>query len=164
MEKIERLIDQVSGAIGRFVSWFILMMMLITALVVVMRYFLNLGSIPLQETIVYLHGGVIMLSIGYTLKVNGHVRVDVVHRTLTPRQRHWVELLGWIFFLMPVSLFLFLTSLPYVAFSWTVFESSGAPGGLPGVFLLKTVIPIMAALLFLQGLSQGSKALRALRQ
>ena len=56
MEKIEALIDQVSGAIGRFVSWFILMMMLITALVVVMRYFLNLGSIPLQETIVYLHG------------------------------------------------------------------------------------------------------------
>ena len=164
MEKIEALIDQVSGAIGRFVSWFILMMMLITALVVVMRYFLNLGSIPLQETIVYLHGAVIMLSIGYTLKVNGHVRVDVVHRTLTQRQRHCVELLGWIFFLIPVSLFLFLTSLPYVAFSWAVFESAGAPGGLPGVFLLKTVIPIMAALLFLQGLSQGSKALRALRQ
>jgi TRAP-type mannitol/chloroaromatic compound transport system permease small subunit len=68
MEKIETLIDQVSAAIGRFVSWFILIMMLITALVVVMRYFLNLGSIPLQETIVYLHGSVIMLSIGYTLK------------------------------------------------------------------------------------------------
>lgn len=132
MEKIETLIDQVSAAIGRFVSWFILIMMLITALVVVMRYFLNLGSIPLQETIVYLHGSVIMLSIGYTLKVNGHVRVDVIHRNLTDRQRHWVELLGWVFFLMPVSLFLFLTSLPYVAFSWAVFESSGAPGGLPG--------------------------------
>ena len=164
MEKIETMIDQLSGTIGRFVSWFIFLMMLITALVVVMRYFINLGSITLQETIVYLHGSLIMLSIGYTLKMNGHVRVDVVNRNLTERQRHWVEVLGWIFFLLPVSLFLFITSLPYVAFSWSVLESSGAPGGLPGVFVLKTFIPVMAVLLFLQGLSQGSKAIRALRR
>ena len=164
MQNLEALIDQLSEKIGRLVSWSVLIMMLITALVVVMRYFLNLGSIALQETIVYLHGSLIMLSIGYTLKMNGHVRVDVVNRNLTERQRHWVEVLGWIFFLLPVSLFLFITSLPYVAFSWSVLESSGAPGGLPGVFVLKTFIPVMAVLLFLQGLSQGSKAIRALRR
>ena len=132
----------------------IFFMMLGTAVVVVLRYFLNLGSIPLQEAILYLHGSVIMLGIAFTLKRGGHVRVDIIHRTLPEIQKRRIDTAGTLLFLMPVSLFIFWSSLPYARFSWSVLEASSAPGGLPGVFLLKTLIPVMAALLFLQGLSE----------
>jgi len=164
MKAISNLLDQLSVRLGKSIAWLILLMMFMTATVVVMRYFLNVGSIALQEAILYLHGCVIMLGIGYTLKTNGHVRVDVLNRRFNPRQKAWVELLGCCLFLVPLSIFILVTSLPYVAFSWSVLESSGAPGGLPGVFILKTLIPLMAVLLFLQGISEAIKAWQRLRK
>ena len=164
MNRVAAGLDKVSNALGQWIGWLIFIMMLTTAVIVVMRYFLNLGSISLQETVLYLHGTALMLGMGYTLKTDGHVRVDVLHRRLTPRQKIWVDLVGFGVFLLPFSVFLLVTSLPYVTFSWSVLEASGAPGGLPGVFLLKTLIPVMAVLLLLQGLSESLKALCRLRQ
>ncbi len=163
MKLIHQRIDQISSAIGAFVGWFALIMVIITAIVVVFRYFLNLGSIPLQETIVYLHGSLIMLAIGFALKNNAHVRVDVVHRRLRSSQKLWIEVLGFCLFLVPVAVLFLVTSFSYVSFSWSVLESSSAPGGLPGVFVLKTLIPVMAVLLLMQGISQTLKAIEALR-
>ncbi|MFL2536255.1 MAG: TRAP transporter small permease subunit [Candidatus Azotimanducaceae bacterium] len=163
MKLIHQTVDQLSSAIGVSVSWFALIMVIITAIVVVFRYFLNLGSIPLQETIVYLHGALIMLAIGFALKNNAHVRVDVIHRRLGTRQKHWIEILGFALFLLPVAVLFLVTSFSYVSFSWSVLESSSAPGGLPGVFALKTLIPVMALLLLMQGISQTLKAIEALR-
>ena len=164
MNLVHRRIDQISSAIAAFVGWFALIMVIITAMVVVFRYFLNLGSIPLQETIVYLHGSLMMLAIGFALKNNAHVRVDVVHRRLKPRQKHWIEIIGFCFFLLPVAILFLVTSFSYVSFSWSVLESSSAPGGLPGIFVLKTLIPVMAILLLMQGFSQTLKAIEALRR
>lgn len=101
----------------------------------------------------YMHAMVFMLAAAYTLKHDRHVRVDVFHRQLSPRSRAWVDLLGTLLLLIPVMLFLGLGSLGYVASSWAILERS-ADGGLPAVFLLKTLIPLMCLLLLLQSVAQ----------
>jgi TRAP-type mannitol/chloroaromatic compound transport system permease small subunit len=154
MQRFLNLLDLVSERLGQLCGLMIFLMMLGTAVVVVLRYFLNVGSIPLQEAILYLHGSVIMLGIAFTLKRGGHVRVDIIHRALPENRKRWIDVAGTLLFLMPFAIFVFWSSLPYARFSWSVLEASSAPGGLPGVFLLKTLIPIMAALLFLQGFNE----------
>jgi TRAP-type mannitol/chloroaromatic compound transport system permease small subunit len=152
--RTQKVLDRFSDATGRLVSWLTLAMMFITATVVIMRYLLNTGSIALQESITYMHGMVFLLAIAYTLKQQAHVRVDIIYQKLSPRSQAIVDLLGAVFFLLPFCLFLLWVSYDYVIFSWSLLESSPEPGGLPAVFLLKTLIPIMALLLLLQGIAE----------
>ena len=128
-------------------------MLFVTCCIVLARYALNIGSIAMQEAVMYMHGIVFMLGIPYTLKHRDHVRVDIIHQKLSTKGKAYIDTFGTIVFLFPVSIFLFLSSLDYVAFSWSVNESSAMPGGLPGVFIIKTLIPVMAILLFLQGIA-----------
>ena len=95
-----------------------------------------------------------MLGIGYTLKEQGHVRVDVLHERLSERTRTIIDMFGNLLFLLPVAIFIFWTSLDYVGFAWSLKETSAQPGGLPGIYLLKTLIPLMAILLAAQGVSE----------
>ena len=162
LNRLTSVADLVNEFTGRAVSWLTLAMVLVTCAVVVVRYIFNLGSIALQESVMFMHGLVFMLGIAYTLKEQGHVRVDVLHERMPAKVRTLVELSGHVFFLVPVSLFILVGSLDYVSFSWSVRESSAQPGGLPGVYLLKTLIPVMAALLFLQGVSEISRNLLTL--
>lgn len=129
-------------------------MMLITCLVVVLRYLFNTGSIALQESVTYLHGIVFLLGIAYTLKQQGHVRVDILYQKLPARIQASIDIFGTLLFLFPVCIFITLVSIEYVWFSWSLLESSAEPGGLPGVFLLKTLIPLMAVSVLLQGTSE----------
>lgn len=147
-------LDQFSEFTGSVIAWLVLLMMLVTSLVVVMRYLLNTGSIAMQESVIYMHGIVFLLGIAYTLKRQAHVRVDIFYRKFSLRGQALVDLLGTIFFLIPLAAFVTWVSIEYVSFSWSVRESSPEPGGLPGVFLLKTLIPIMSITLLLQGLSE----------
>ena len=128
-------------------------MLFMTCCIVLARYALNIGSIAMQEAVMYMHGIVFMLGIPYTLKHRGHVRVDIIHQKLSTKGKAYIDTFGTLVFLFPVSIFLFLSSLDYVAFSWSVYETSAMPGGLPGVFIIKTLIPVMAILLFLQGIA-----------
>ena len=128
-------------------------MLFMTCCIVLARYALNMGSIAMQEAVMYMHGIVFMLGIPYTLKHRGHVRVDIIHQKLSTKGKAYIDTFGTLVFLFPVSIFLFLSSLDYVAFSWSVYETSAMPGGLPGVFIIKTLIPVMAILLFLQGIA-----------
>lgn len=128
-------------------------MLFVTCCIVLARYALNIGSIAMQEAVMYMHGIVFMLGIPYTLKHRGHVRVDIIHQKLSTKGKAYIDTFGTLVFLFPVSIFLFLSSLDYVAFSWSVYETSAMPGGLPGVFIIKTLIPVMAILLFLQGIA-----------
>ena len=107
----------------------------------------------------YMHGSVFMLGIAFTLKEKAHVRVDVLYERFNNRKRALVDMFGTILFLVPVNAFVFWASLEYVIFSWSVSESSAQPGGLPAVFLLKTLIPVMAGLVLLQGIAEFLKAL-----
>ena len=102
----------------------------------------------------YMHAVVFMLGIPYALKHDSHVRVDVFAERLGKRGRAWVDVLGHLLFLVPVCVTILVFSLPYVASSWRVLEGSSEVGGIPGVFLLKTLIPLSAALLLLQGLAE----------
>ena len=138
-------------------------MVIFTCGVVSARYIFNVGSIGMQELVMYLHGCVFMIGIAFTLKEEGHVRVDVLHEKLSEKNKAIIDIIGTLFFLMPFCFFIFFISLEYVRFAWTVQESSPDPGGLPGVFLLKTLIPIMAILVGFQGISETLKNFCRLR-
>ena len=159
MQKIVRYIDRMNDVIGRSISWLTLLMVIITFLVVVLRYVFSSGWIAMQESIIYMHSIVFMLGVAFTLKQNGHVRVDIFYERMGPRSRAWVDLLGAIFLLIPFCLFIILISWNYVSLSWSLLEGSRDAGGLPAVFLLKTTIPVMAMLLILQGVAQGLRSI-----
>lgn len=162
MMRFVRFLDAINELVGTSIAWLTLVMMLITCSVVVARYVFNLGSIALQESVMYLHGIVFMLGIGYTLKHQGHVRVDIFYARFSPRTRAAIDCLGTLVFLFPLGLFFLIGSLSYVSFAWSLTEGSAQPGGLPGVFALKTLIPIMALLLLLQGLAELGRSISIL--
>jgi len=147
-------IDALVGAVGRSVAWLTLAMMLVMCLVVVLRYVFSIGSIALQESVTYLHAVVFMLGIPYALREGAHVRIDVLQSRFSPRVRAGIELGGHLLFLIPFALLVIGISWDYVGRSWARLEGSPDPGGLPAVFLLKSLIPIMAGLLLLQALAE----------
>ncbi len=147
------LINTLNEWIGKAVAWLTLAMVLTSFSIVVMRYAFDLGWIALQESVTYMHTLVFMLGAAYTLKHNEHVRVDIFYQRFSVRGKAWVDCLGSLFLLLPVSVFIGWGSWEYVADSWEVFEGSRHSGGLPGLFLLKSCILLMSALLILQGVS-----------
>ncbi len=157
------LLDAISEWTGRVVSWLTLAMVLATVTVVVLRYAAGMGLIWLQESVNWMHALVFMLGAAYTLKADEHVRVDVFYREMSERRRALVNLAGTALFLLPLCAFLLIESWQYVATSWRIGERSREAGGLPMLYLLKTLIPLMAALLGLQGTAAGVRALLALR-
>jgi TRAP-type mannitol/chloroaromatic compound transport system permease small subunit len=156
-------IDSLTTAVGRAASWCTLGIVLIGFAVVLMRYLLGLGSIWLQETIVYAHAALFLLAAAWTLKEGGHVRVDVFYANASPRNKALVDLFGALLLLLPFAIALFWFSLPYVTRSWAILERSPETSGLPLVFVLKTLIPLFALLLALQGVAQAIRALVTLK-
>jgi len=158
-----KLLDAIADLTGRAIAWLTAGMVLTTFLVVVLRYAFDWGAIALQESVTYMHALVFMLGAAYTLRHDGHVRVDIFYRRLGPRGQAVVNLLGSLLLLLPVSLYILIESWPYVMSSWAVQEGSREAGGLPGVYLLKTLMLLMPALLVLQGLADGLRGLLQLR-
>ena len=152
------LIDRLTEIIGRVISWLTLIMVFLVVTVVVMRYFLEMGSIALQELVTYIHAMVFMLGIAFTLKRGGHVRVDIFYRGFPAQRKALVDLLGGLFFLIPVTLLIFVTSWDYVAASWAITETSAENNGLPFIYLLKTLMLIMPGMLLLQGIAEVLKS------
>ena len=99
-------LDQVAELTGRFIAWLTLATVLTAVSVVILRYLFSSGSIALQEAVSYLHAAVFMLAAAYTLKHDGHVRVDIIYQKLSARGRAWVDLLGTLLLLFPVCLFM----------------------------------------------------------
>jgi TRAP-type mannitol/chloroaromatic compound transport system permease small subunit len=147
-------LDRFTDLTGRVISWLTLLLMLITAVVVVLRYGFQIGSIAMQESITYLHASVFMLGAAYTLKHGAHVRVDILYNRFSNRARAWIESIGAIVLLIPFCVFTAFISLDFVSTSWTIREGSAEPGGIHAVFLLKSLIPLMAAGLVLQALAE----------
>ena len=139
--------------IGRAASWLSLFMVLVTFAVVVLRYAFDLGWIAMQESVTYMHAVLFLAGTAYTLKHQGHVRVDIFYRRFSLRTQAWIDLFGRLFLLLPVCLFIFYVSWDYVAQSWKLHEGSREAGGLDGVYLLKSMILVMAGLLLAQGLA-----------
>ena len=147
---------------GRVVSWLTLGMVIITFLVVLLRYAFDIGWISLQESINYMHALVFLVGAAYTLKHNEHVRVDIIYSRLNLKNRAWIDLLGCILMLIPVMAFIIWTSWHYVLDSWRVYEGSREAGGLPGIYLLKSFIIVMAALLMMQSLALILKSMTSI--
>jgi TRAP-type mannitol/chloroaromatic compound transport system permease small subunit len=150
--------DRLIAAIGRTVMWLSLVVVLVQFTVVVMRYALGIGSIRLSESILYGHAALFMLATAWTLQENGHVRVDIFYAGASRRSKALVDLLGALLLLLPFVAVIIWFALPYVARSWALLERSRETSGLPFVYLLKTLIPLFALLLGLQGASQAIRA------
>lgn len=155
-------IEHVTGTIGRGVAWLSLVVVLAQFAVVVLRYGFNVGSLWLQESVIYFHAALFMLAAAWTLREGGHVRVDIFYAGATPRRKAVIDLFGAVLFLIPFAVTLLVLSLPYVARSWTILERSRETSGLPLVFLLKTLIPAFAVLMAVQGVAQGLRAVMLL--
>jgi TRAP-type mannitol/chloroaromatic compound transport system permease small subunit len=150
--------------LGRSVSWLTLVMVVLTFGVVVLRYGFNQGWIWLQESVTYLHATVFMVAAAWAFQTDDHVRVDIFYRDKSSRYKNWINLAGTVMFLVPFSLFLFFIGWDYVTASWATMESSREAGGLPLVFLLKSLILILPVLLLLQSWSTASHCISELRK
>ena len=157
-------LDRFTDLMGRTIAWLTFAMAFLTVFIVVLRYVFNEGAIMLQELVIYMHGVVLLLGIPYALKEDRHVRVDVVYSRLTERARTMVNVAGHLICLIPVCVFIVYFSASYVASSWRVLEGSAEVGGIPGIFLLKTLIPVMATVLLLQGLAETARGISKIRR
>jgi len=156
---LARAIDALTVTIGKAASWLVFGLVLITLFDVLMRYGFSAGSIWIQELEWHFYAIGFMLAAAFTLQRDGHARVDVLsHSLFGPRGRAAVELFGTFVFLLPFCAVVVWASLPFVESSWRILEGSPDPGGLPGLFLVKAVIPLTFVLLALQGISQAAKA------
>jgi TRAP-type mannitol/chloroaromatic compound transport system permease small subunit len=151
-------IDRLVSGIGRIAAWLILVVVLLQFALVVARYLFGLGSIWLSETVIYGHAAVFMLAAAWTLQAEGHVRVDIFYTEASKRTKARVDLIGGVLLLLPFMLVLLWLSVPYAARSWAILERSQEASGLPLVFVLKTLIPVFAGLMALQGVAQAIRA------
>ena len=162
----DNILDRISTAIGKAASWLTLFMVIVTFIVVVLRYVFDIGFIWVQESIIWMHAVVFMLGAAYTLREDEHVRVDVFYRGMSARRQAWVDLLGVLVFLLPLCIFLAWNSIEFVLQSWRIGESSREPGGLPFPFfpMLKAVILLMPITVALQGVSLFLRSLATVRK
>jgi TRAP-type mannitol/chloroaromatic compound transport system permease small subunit len=164
MERLAAALEAFAEWTGRAISWLTLGLALTGFLVVVMRYVFNSGWIWMQESLTWMHSLVFMLGAAYTLKHDEQVRVDVIYRGLSERRRAFIDLAGTVLFLLPLCGYIFYESIPYLLSSWSVGERSREASGLPALWLLKAILPLMAALLIVQGLAQVLRSLGVLRK
>ena len=151
---IARATDAANERIGVSIAWLALALVLVAFTVVLMRYVFGVGSVKMQESIVYMHAIVFMVAAGYTLLHNGHVRCDIFYAAASPRRRALIDLIGVVIFLLPTCALIAWAAWPYVAQAWAVREGSQEGSlGIPGVFLLKSIILVFAAVVALQGIA-----------
>lgn len=151
-------------AIAAVCRWAVLAVLLLTFGLVAVRYALARGSIATQELVLHLNALVFLLGGAWALVADRHVRVDIFQQRWGARRRAAVELAGIALLLLPFCIFWFWISLDYVAAAWRVREGSREAGGLPGVYLVKTLMPLAAALLALAGVARGLRQWAVLRE
>lgn len=151
--RLARAVAALNARFGQACAWLTLFLVLGTAVVVVLRYGFGIGAIALQEAVMYAHALVFMGAAAWTLQRGGHVRVDIIYQKLVQPRQAVVDLLGHLFLLLPVCLFLAWNSWDYVASSWATREVSGESGGLAFVYLQKSIILVLLFSLILQALA-----------
>lgn len=161
--RLAGLIDRLNATFGKVCAWLTLFLVLGTALVVVLRYGFGIGATALQEAVLYAHALVFMGATAWVLQRNGHVRVDIFYREASDRLKAWVDIFGVVFLLTPMLLVVLYYSEGFVMRSWARLEGSAEAGGLPGLYLLKTIIPIFCILMLLQGASLLARSILILK-
>ena len=158
-------LDRISVVTGRAASWLTLVMVLVTFVIVVMRYVFDAGMIWLQESVTWMHAAVFMLGAAYTLFAEDHVRVDIFYRRMTAAGRAWVDFVGVLLFLLPFCAYLAWASWDFAAVSWSMRETSRESGGLPYplIPMLKSIVVVMPVAVGLQGLSLAARSISSIR-
>lgn len=157
--KLSRLIDAANALLGRGVAWLSVLLVLLTCAVVLLRYAFDIGATATQELVMYAHALVFMGAAAWAVQRDAHVRVDIFFRRQNARRQAFTDLLGTLLLMLPMCLFLAWTCWDYVAVSWARGERSADAGGLPFVYLQKSIILLLVGSLLLQALSQMIKTL-----
>ena len=159
---LSRLIDALNEFIGKWVGWLILAAILVSAVNAVIRKTFNMSSNAWLELQWYLFGAAFLLAAAYTLKQNEHIRIDIVYGAFSRRVQHWIDLLGHLFFLMPVVLLMVYYFVPYVSLSFRTGEMSTNAGGLI-LWPAKLMLLVGFSLLAIQGVSEIIKKIAVMR-
>lgn len=162
--RLAALITAGNRAVFHGVAWLTGLMVLGYFLIAVLRYALGWGSVAMQESVMYLHATVFMLAAAAGLASDTHVRVDILHSRWSDRRKALADVAGSLLLLLPFALFILMASLDYVGRAWQLRETSSDAGGLAYVWLLKTLIPLMAVQLIAQSLAQAALALERWRR
>ncbi|MEC9206203.1 MAG: TRAP transporter small permease subunit [Pseudomonadota bacterium] len=154
MKKLQEFLDDFIEKIGHGTSYIVVIMVFLVIITLFLRYVLNIGSVALQESIMYLHAIFFMIGISFAIKENAHVKIDILSNKFDSKQKSMVFILGVIFFMIPFSLFTIFISTDMVFNSWQIMEQSGEAGGLNFVYILKSIIPLAGILILLQSISE----------
>lgn len=163
LNKLAHYIDQISNFIGKVVSWLALAMVLLMFFNVVQRYAFNVSAIWQHELVRYMHAILFLTVVGYGLLKNKHVRVDIFYQGASKRTQAWVDMVGVVLFLFPVSIAIIYFSKDFISSSWAIKEASPEYNGMPAIFILKTFLWVFPALLSLQGISILCKSVITIR-
>ena len=153
MRQIADLCDRINASIGAVAQWLTLLMVLVQFLVVILRYVFGIGSIQLQESVIYMHAFLFLCSAAASWQDDAHVRVDIFYAGMTKDKQKLVDYLGAIFFVIPLCVLIIYVSFNYVSMSWAVREGSRETSGIQAVFLLKTLILVFAVQVALQAIA-----------
>jgi len=154
MKKIINTLGTITRLTGTSLAWLTLLMVIATSAIVILRKIMGIGLIGLQESVTYMHAIVFMLTAAWALQRGVHVRVDIFYRRFSNQQRAWVDALGSLLFTLPVMIFIAVGSWDFVSASWRIQEGSNDSGGLGIVFLLKSLLPLMALGVCLQAIAE----------
>ena len=159
------MLDRVSALLGKASAWLTLFMVIVTFVVVVMRYVFDAGLIWLQESVIWMHAFVFMVGAAYTLQREEHVRVDIFYGRMSPLGKAWVDAIGVVVFLLPLCGFLAWKAVDFVTVSWAMHEASRESGGLPYplIPLLKSILLIMPLTVGMQGFAMLTRSVRTIR-
>ena len=152
--RLLRWIDTINLHIGQGVAWLTLTMVLGTVGDVIMRYLFNTRAVFIQELEWHLFGVLFLLAAGYTLLIDGHVRVDIFYARLSERGKAWIDLICTLVFLLPVCALIIWASQKFLINSWRFGEGSPDPDGLPARYIIKSMIPLGFMLLAMQGFAE----------
>ncbi len=159
-----RIIDAMNEGIGLFVAWLTSLLVLNVFYDTFMRYAFKKGHIALQELEWHIFSVIFLIGAAYTLKHDGHVRVDIIYTKLSDRAKAWIDLIGTFAFLIPFCLIVMYSTKGFIENSWAVREMSPDPGGLPARYILKSMIPLGFFLLMLQGIAEAFKCIVKLKR
>ena len=161
--RISIILDCFNQMYSKILPWLIILMMILTASVIILRYvFASDTVIFWQECLTYTHATLLMMSFPYVLKIDGHVRIDILYRHFSTTTKAWINSLGIIVLALPLIYLLTVDSWKFATDAWSIKEISSEPNGIPAVYLLKSVIPLALLLLFLQCLAELSRNMSTL--
>jgi TRAP-type mannitol/chloroaromatic compound transport system permease small subunit len=160
--RLSRTIDRINEAIGKSVSWLILVAVLVSAVNAVIRKAFSTSSNAWLELQWYLFGAAFLLAAAYTLKQNEHIRIDIVYGIWSRRVQHWIDLIGHVLFLMPFVVLMVVYLIPYVSLSFRSGEVSTNAGGLI-IWPAKALLLAGFSLLLAQGISEIIKKIAVMR-